>query len=56
MRVLFPAASHSYGRICLRRAIDKSKFRLFKPLLLDVIFHDCKNARSFTGKSDAFAR
>jgi hypothetical protein len=25
-------------------SIDKSKFDLFKPLSLDVIFHDCKIA------------
>jgi GntR family transcriptional regulator, rspAB operon transcriptional repressor len=49
MRALFPSASHFYGRICPGRAIDKSKFRLFKPLLLDVIFHDCNNTGKFSG-------
>jgi hypothetical protein len=35
--------------------IDKSKFSLFKPLSLDVIFHDCKTGDEFQRNDDAFA-
>jgi len=31
------------------RPIDKSKFDLFKPLSLDVIFHGCKILAIFKG-------
>jgi hypothetical protein len=43
-------------RICEGQAIDKSKLRLFKPFLLDVIFHDCKNTLLKREKYHAFAR
>jgi hypothetical protein len=39
-----------------RFQMDKSKFALFKPLSLDVIFHGCKIAATFPGNFDAFAR
>jgi hypothetical protein len=42
------------GPLC--SACDKSKFSLFKPLLLDVIFHDCKDWGAAEEKPDAFAR
>jgi hypothetical protein len=35
---------------------DKLKFRFFKSLSLDVIFHGCNVVDSFKGKFDAFAR
>jgi hypothetical protein len=38
------------------RTVDKSKFDLFKPLSLDVIFHDCEIAVEIAGNKDAFAR
>jgi len=44
------AVSGKYG------AIDKSKFADFKPLSLDVIFHDCKIKIPPKEKLDAFAR
>jgi hypothetical protein len=46
------------GRAGFRRTepIDKSKFALFKPLSLDVIFHDCNIKGTPKGKFDAFAR
>jgi hypothetical protein len=37
-------------------AIDKSKFADFKPLSLDVIFHDCKIEDVAKRNFDAFAR
>jgi hypothetical protein len=40
----------------LTEPIDKSKFALFKPLSLDVIFHDCKISGDHKGNIDAFAR
>jgi hypothetical protein len=36
--------------------IDKSKFADFKPLSLDVIFHDCKIGDASERNFDAFAR
>jgi len=39
-----------------RVRLDKSKFGLFKPFSLDVIFHDCKIIATFEEKFDAFAR
>jgi hypothetical protein len=36
--------------------IDKSNFSLFKPLVLDVIFHACKIRGRYQGNFDAFAR
>jgi hypothetical protein len=44
------------GRISPVGSIDKSKFALFKPLSLDVIFHDCKISDHTQGNIDAFAR
>jgi GntR family transcriptional regulator, rspAB operon transcriptional repressor len=38
------------GRISPVEPIDKSKFALFKPLSLDVIFHDCKIIDDLKGK------
>jgi hypothetical protein len=35
--------------------IDKLKFRFFKPLSLDVIFHDCEIVDDLKGNIDAFA-
>jgi hypothetical protein len=43
-------------RIGWVQPIDKSKFADFKPLSLDVIFHDCKIVDVPKGKIDAFAR
>jgi hypothetical protein len=40
----------------LFRPIDKLKFRVFKPLLLDVIFHGCKIVDIQREFLDAFAR
>jgi hypothetical protein len=38
-----------------RAPVDKSKFDLFKPLSLDVIFHDCEITDAIQGNFDAFA-
>jgi hypothetical protein len=37
------------------RHLDKSKFRLFKPLSLDVIFHGCDIGTAIQGNIHAFA-
>jgi hypothetical protein len=43
------------GRPLLARSLDKSKFSLFKPSSLDVIFHECDIIGTNEGSFDAFA-
>jgi hypothetical protein len=42
------------GRPLPARSLDKSKFSLFKPSSLDVIFHECKITVTSQGKLRCF--